>query len=79
MKRHYANCPAGDINIPFNFTVEGKEGNEKIGELEPKAMRDLLTGPALLAYQRYRLLLLGQVEGAALFQTKAYITHTEDE
>lgn len=75
--KYHAICPAGDINIPFEFTVEGEEGNEKIGEFEPKALRGLLTGPALLAHKRFQLLLRGQIEGAGLIQTKSYITHHE--
>lgn len=74
--KYYAICHASDINIPFEFTIEGKEGDEKLGEFEPKALRDLLTGQALLAYKKYRLLLLGQVEGAALLRTNSRITHT---
>lgn len=75
--KYYAICPAGDVNIPFNFTLEGEDGREKVGDLQPPALREMLTGQALLAYQRYRQLILGNIEGASLIQTKSYITHTE--
>ena len=78
MKKHHAICPAGDVAIPFSFTVEGEEGREKIGELEPRALREMLTGQALLAYKRHRLLIQGCLDGAALIQCKSYITHTEE-
>lgn len=77
MKKYHAVCQAQDINIPFSFTVEGKEGNEKIGELNPPGLRDLLVGQALLAYQKYRLMLAGELDGAVAIQVSSRVTHAE--
>lgn len=66
---------AADLDIPFKFSVD--KSGEKIEEFEPKELRSLLTGQALLAHKKYQLLLKGQLEGAGLIQTKSYITHHE--
>jgi len=79
MKRFHAICPTSKEDLNFSFTVEGREGSERIGEFTPPGLRELLSGQALLASKKYRMMILGRMEEANLLKPKAYVTHLEDE